>query len=106
MQRTRTASHLVVALALCGTAAAQLDDFEPAVEVVADGKAIDLTKDIGHAGPLLRDHDGDGKLDLLVSSFSGKIELFHNVGSRTAPTYESRGKLKLSDGNDLKFHNW
>ncbi len=95
-------------------AAAQADGqafqyrFDAPLALEADGHRIDVGGDIGHAGPIVRDFDGDGKRDLLVSSFRGTIEFFQNVGSDATPRYESRGKLKAvsESPGDLKFHNW
>ena len=74
----------------------------------ADGEVIDVGADIGHAGPQFRDLDGDGKTDLLVSSFRGTIEFFRNVGTNVAPEYKSQGKVQAvgESPGDLKFHNW
>ncbi|MEM6673030.1 MAG: hypothetical protein AAF726_09300 [Planctomycetota bacterium] len=106
MRRTQIAIPLATALALSAHASAQVDSFHLPIELLADGVIIDMGEDIGHAGPVLRDHDGDGRTDLMVSAFRGTIEFFRNVGTDAEPRYESQGKLQDSDGNDLKFHNW
>lgn len=82
--------------------------FEAPVALTADGVIIDVGKDIGHAGPHLRDFDGDGKTDLLVSSFRGTIEVFRNVGTDSEPAYKTLGKVQAvgDKPTDLKFHNW
>lgn len=81
---------------------------EDPVQLTADGQPIDVGSDIGHAGPLMRDHDGDGKPDLLVSTFRGTIHVFANVGTVTEPRFERRGHVALAgqDKGALKFHNW
>ncbi|MEM9378299.1 MAG: hypothetical protein AAGB93_00010 [Planctomycetota bacterium] len=107
--RTRPITRFLALASLpLAPAAAQASDFERPVELTADGAIIDVGADVGHAGPLLRDHDGDGRTDLLVSSFRGTIEVFRNVGTNERPAYESQGKIGLArDGaTALKFHNW
>ena len=89
---------------LCAVASAQ--QFEAPVQLKADGVVIDTGEDIGHAGPLVRDHDGDGLPDLLVSSFRGNIRFFKNVGAASDPVYEEQGKLQQVDGSDIRIHNW
>lgn len=75
------------------------------VKVQADGRDIDAVGDIGHAGPLLRDHDGDGLPDLLVSSFRGSIRFFKNTGERTAPRFVEKEPLQAG-GAPIRIHNW
>jgi hypothetical protein len=94
-------------------AAGQVDEpaeivLENPVQLTADGAPIDMGADIGHAGPLLRDHDGDGKPDLLVSAFRGSIHVYANVGTVTEPRFERRGHVALAGQGKgaLKFHNW
>jgi len=75
--------------------------------VLADGVPIDVGADIGHAGPQLRDLDGDGKPELLVSNFRGTIHVYRNVGELRAPRFERAGHVTLAGAKDaLKFHNW
>ena len=54
---------------------------------------------------MLVDHDGDGRLDLLVSSFRGNIRFFKNVGTRTVPVFEEKGPLE-AEGEPIRIHNW
>ena len=104
----RTPPLAVACLVLVPLAAGQDAAFDPPVALTADGVTIDVGPDIGHAGPLLRDHDGDGKHDLLVSSFRGTIQVFRNVGTNAAPEYADSGKLQAvgDERTDLRFHNW
>lgn len=77
------------------------------VPVHADGAPIDVGADIGHAGPQLRDLDGDGKPELLVSAFRGSIHVYRNVGDPAAPRFARQGYVTLAGAKDaLKFHNW
>ena len=87
------------------TAAQEAATLAAPVQLTADGKAIDTIADIGHAGPLLFDHDGDGKLDLLVSSFRGSIRRFVNAGTAAAPQWQEREPLQAG-GKPIRIHNW
>ncbi len=78
---------------------------EAPVRIEADGAPIDTGKDIGHAGPIMRDHDGDGLPDLLVSSFRGNIRFFKNVGTRQEPKFQE-GKPLQAGGDPIRIHNW
>jgi uncharacterized protein (DUF2141 family) len=52
--------------------------------------------DIGRRSlPILRDHDGDGDLDLLVGSEGEGIRIWRNVGSRTQPEFVDEGSLDV-----------
>ena len=76
---------IALSLLLAGSLSAQgIPQLEAPVRLKADDQLIDTGEDIGHAGAQLRDHDGDGLPDLLVSSFRGNIRFFKNVGTRTA----------------------
>ncbi len=103
-------AHLAVSslgiLALtAGLSAQSLPQLEAPVRLKADGEFIDTGKDIGHTGPQLRDHDGDGLPDLLVSSFRGNIRFFKNVGTRNKPAFEE-GKPLQAGGEPIRIHNW
>ena len=78
---------------------------EKPVRLKADGVFIDTGKDIGYAGPLFVDHDGDGKADLLVSAFRGNIRFFKNVGTRRQPKFEEKDPLQAG-GDPIRIHNW
>ena len=100
-------THLVAATALliASSPAQQSAELEPPVRLKADGKLIDTGKDIGYAGPLVVDHDGDGKQDLLVSAFKGNIRFFKNVGTSAAPAFEE-GEPLQAGGEPIRIHNW
>lgn len=84
---------------------AHSDELDPPVRIEADGAFIDTGDAIGHSGPLVTDLDGDGLPDLLVGSFRGEIRVFHNTGTRTAPSFEEEGLLEAG-GEPIRIHNW
>jgi len=57
--------------------------YKRTVQLKAGGKSIKA--DGGMAGPYIADWDGDGKLDLLVGSGSGKVVWYRNTGSKGKP---------------------
>ncbi|MES2123636.1 MAG: FG-GAP and VCBS repeat-containing protein [Gemmatimonadota bacterium] len=54
---------------------------------LADSNLVVLTRG-SSAAPTLADLDGDGDLDLIVGEASGELNLYRNIGSRTAPKFE------------------
>jgi hypothetical protein len=55
--------------------------------VQADSALITLTRGTNTI-PTLGDLDGDGDLDMIVGEASGQLNLFRNIGTRTAPRFE------------------
>ncbi len=102
----KTVSSLAASLLFVTTLSAQrVPKLEKPVRLKADGELIDTGKDIGHAGPLFRDQDGDQLPDLLVSSFRGNIRFFKNVGTATEPEFKE-GDLLKAEGQPIRIHNW
>lgn len=54
---------------------------------LADTALVILTRG-SNTTPALSDLDGDGDLDMIVGEASGQLNLYRNVGSRTAPKFE------------------
>jgi hypothetical protein len=77
----------------------------PPVPVEAGGEPIDVGELTGYAGPAVLDHDGDGLPDLLVGSFSGRILVHRNVGSRREPVF-AEGVFLQAAGEPLEISNW
>jgi hypothetical protein len=106
-----SAAAALLALAACQGAAPrpipldQVAALQPPVALEAAGEPIDVTKLRGYPGPTVRDADGDGRLDLFVGSFAGKILLHRNVGSATAPVF-ARGAPLQAGGEDIRISNW
>lgn len=80
---------LLLGVAALGVTAAHVraaSDLLPPFRVEADGKPIETAG--GNAAPCLCDFDGDGTWDLLVGQFQdGKMRIFRNIGSNTAPKF-------------------
>lgn len=54
---------------------------------LADSALVQITRG-SNTAPALADLDGDGDLDLMVGEASGQVNLYRNVGTRTAPRFE------------------
>ncbi len=54
---------------------------------LADTALVTITRG-SNTTPTLGDIDGDGLLDMVVGEASGQLNLYRNVGSRTAPKFE------------------
>ena len=77
------AASLVVASMFCAPAQAQ---FHEGIKLEANGDIIDIK--IGHLVPCVTDWNSDGSKDLIIGQFeAGKIRLYLNQGSDSAPTF-------------------
>ncbi len=74
-------------------------------QLQANGSPIDLGKLVGYASPTVYDYDDDGRLDLVVGAFVGKIQVFPNTGSATIPEFGA-GSFLQADGEDIEISNW
>ncbi len=57
----------------------------------------------GYGSPRLADMDGDGDLDAMLGSWSGRVRYARNVGTATSPSYEYVGwvdGIPLASGSD------
>ena len=79
--------------------------FERPIALEAADGPIDVARRRGYAGPTLFDADRDGKLDLFVGSFDGKIAHHRNAGTARAPRFAA-GVLLEADGAVLAISNW
>lgn len=75
------------------------------VRLDVDGTPIDTGKDIGHSAPLVRDVNGDGRLDLLVGNFRGTVDLYVAATSGAQPQLLPPARLQAA-GEPLKIPNW
>ena len=83
-------------LLLALTCTAAFSAMQEGVKVQADGKVIDV--DIGHLVPVVIDWNEDGRKDLLVGQFSGgKIRLYLNQGTDSAPVYKDFSYLQAGE---------
>jgi hypothetical protein len=74
--------------------------FGSAVKLTARGKAV--TAEGGDAGPCLADWDGDGKLDLILGSGSGKVNWFRNVSQGKTPELDASRVLVAEAGGEFR----
>jgi hypothetical protein len=65
------------------------------VRLEAGGQPINIGG-VGHSAPFLADIDGDGKLHLLVGTFSeGQLRIYRNLGTNKAPKFDAKFDLLL-----------
>jgi len=66
-----------------------------AVRLEAGGQPINIGG-VGHSAPFLADIYGDGKLHLLVGTFSeGQLRIYRNVGTNRDPKFDAEYDLFL-----------
>lgn len=96
--RVQTALMAMGLVLLCSAAFAALKD---GVKLEAAGKAIDV--EVGHAVPVVTDWNADGKKDLIVGQFGGgKIRLYLNQGTDSAPVFEKFTYLRAG-GSEISL---
>ncbi len=70
------------------------------VRLEAGGQPINIGG-VGHSAPFLADVDGDGKLHLLVGTFSGgQLRIYRNLGTNQAPKYDGKYDVLLDGKAD------
>ena len=85
---------LAVGLALTAPIARSQELAKP-VRLEAGGQPINIAG-VGHSAPFLADLDGDGKLHLLVGTFSeGQLRIYRNLGTNKAPKFDAKYDLLL-----------
>jgi hypothetical protein len=72
-------------------------ELAPPVQVMADGKPIDVERS-GHAAPYVGDFFGDGRPALLVGQFDGgKLRIYRNLGTAKSPRFGGFEWFKASE---------
>src|SRR6266478_9951766 len=85
---------LGLALALPAPVASGQELAKP-VRLEASGQPINIGG-VGHSAPFLADIDGDGKLHLLVGTFSeGQLRIYRNLGTNRAPKFDAKYDVLL-----------
>jgi hypothetical protein len=65
------------------------------VRLEAGGQPINIGG-VGHSAPFLADFYGDGKLHLLVGTFSdGQLRIYRNISTNKAPKFDAKFDLLL-----------
>src|ERR1700745_2031355 len=71
-----------------------------ATRVEAGGQPLNMGG-VGHSAPFLADFYGDGKLHLLVGTFSeGQLRIYRNVGTNQAPKFDAKYEVFLDGSPD------
>jgi hypothetical protein len=84
----------MLALALAASTTSGQELAKP-VRVEAGGQPINIGG-VGHSAPFLADFYGDGKLHLLVGTFSeGQLRIYRNTGTNQAPKFDSKYDVLL-----------
>jgi hypothetical protein len=69
--------------------------------IEADSRPIEV---FGWPSPSVADFDKDGDLDILCGEFLDGFTFFENVGSRTNPSYKTRGQVHTRKNGHLKMN--
>jgi hypothetical protein len=94
MNRTWMAAVATIGLALAAPDVRGQELAKP-VRVEAGGQPINIGG-VGHSAPFLADFYGDGKLHLLVGTFSeGQLRIYRNIGTNKAPKFDAKYDLLL-----------
>jgi hypothetical protein len=73
-------------LACAGMVLAQVPRYDDYEVVVCNGSDVKLNI----PSPGVFDWNGDGKMDLIVGEFSGRVNYFENVGSASKPEFKEK----------------
>ena len=71
------------------------------VRIETGGQPINIGG-VGHTAPFVADFYGDGKLHLLVGTFSeGHLRIYRNLGTNQAPKFDAKYDLLLLSDSDV-----
>jgi hypothetical protein len=99
LRKWMAAGTLALGLALPALNASGQELAKP-MRVEAGGQPINIGG-VGHSAPFLADIDGDGKLHLLVGTFSeGQLRIYRNLGTNQAPKFDSKYDVLLDGSAD------
>jgi hypothetical protein len=99
LRKCMAAGTLVLGLALSAPSAKGQELAKP-VRLEAGGQPINIGG-VGHSAPFLADIDGDGKLHLLVGTFSeGQLRIYRNLGTNRAPKFDAKYDVLLDGSAD------
>jgi len=89
----------MLVLALVASTASGQELGKP-VRVEAGGQPINIGG-VGHSAPFLANIDGDGKLHLLVGTFSeGQLRIYRNTGTNQTPKFDAKYDVLLDGKAD------
>lgn len=79
-------------------------EFAPPVRIKAGADYVGAKRLF--PSPVMRDVDGDGRLDIVVGDLFGGVTYARRDASLERIGFAAKQKLKDRDGDAIDFHNW